>query len=67
MESLLGDHPRSIPHLVILGNPWIGKPYFGYVFLLRLALLGATVVNKSGPLKRRYLYFEVCRFGLGPR
>ena len=44
------------PHLVILGNPGIGKTYFGYVLLLHLARLGSTVVYESGKAKCRYLF-----------
>jgi hypothetical protein len=44
------------PHLVILGNPGIGKTYFGYVILLYLARLGSTVVYESGKAKCRYLF-----------
>jgi hypothetical protein len=34
-------------HLIILGNPGIGKTYFGYFLLLQLALSGATVVYEN--------------------
>ena len=44
------------PHLVILGNPGIGKTYFGYVILLHLARSGATVVYESGKERCRYLF-----------
>lgn len=44
------------PHLVILGNPGIGKTYFGYVFLLHLARSDATVVYESGKSEKRYLF-----------
>ena len=46
------------PHLVILGNPGIGKTYFGYVLLLYLARLGSTVVYESGKAKCRYLFCD---------
>jgi hypothetical protein len=42
--------------LVILGNPGIGKTYFGYVLLLHFARLGSTVVYESGKAKCRYLF-----------
>jgi hypothetical protein len=42
--------------LVILGNPGIGKTYFGYVLLLHLARIGSTVVYESGKANRRYLF-----------
>lgn len=44
------------PHLVIFGNPGIGKTYFGYVLLLHLARSGATVVYESGKADQRYLF-----------
>ena len=34
-------------HLIILGNPGIGKTYFGYFLLLYLARTGATVIYES--------------------
>ena len=34
-------------HLIILGNPGIGKTYFGYFLLLNLARSGATVIYES--------------------
>eukprot|EP00842_Homolaphlyctis_polyrhiza_P001295 jgi/Hompol1/2166/HPOL_005862-RA len=49
------DNSKS-PHLVILGNPGIGKTYFGYVLLLHLARSNATVVYQSGKEGQRYLF-----------
>ena len=46
----------NTPHLVILGNPGIGKTYFGYVLLLYLARSGVTVVYESGKENARYLF-----------
>ncbi|KAH9180159.1 hypothetical protein AeNC1_017197 [Aphanomyces euteiches] len=46
---------KETPHLVILGNPGIGKTFFGFVILLLLAREGATVVYESGVLKQRFL------------
>jgi hypothetical protein len=34
-------------HLIILGNPGIGKTYFGYFLMLHLARSGATVIYES--------------------
>jgi KaiC/GvpD/RAD55 family RecA-like ATPase len=44
------------PHLVIVGNPGIGKTYFGNVLLLHLARHGSTVVYESEKAKCRYLF-----------
>ncbi|KAJ3254311.1 hypothetical protein HK103_007282 [Boothiomyces macroporosus] len=52
--SIIETH--EYPHLVILGNPGIGKTYFGYVLLLELARSGATVVYQSGKAECRYLF-----------
>lgn len=41
--------------MVILGNPGIGKTYFGYFLLLFLAHSGATVIYESY-LQKEYLY-----------
>ncbi|KAH9091740.1 hypothetical protein Ae201684P_011284 [Aphanomyces euteiches] len=49
------DEKMNSPHLVILGNPGIGKTFFGFVILLLLAREGATVVYESGVLKQRFL------------
>ncbi|KAJ3307751.1 hypothetical protein HDV04_002613 [Boothiomyces sp. JEL0838] len=43
-------------HLIILGNPGIGKTYFGYFLLLHLARSGATVVYERGATKTRILF-----------
>eukprot|EP00158_Paraphelidium_tribonemae_P005208 Partr_v1_DN27225_c1_g1_i6_m38409 putative crinkler (CRN) family protein len=37
----------DIRHLIILGNPGIGKTFFGYFLLLQLARSGATVVYEN--------------------
>ncbi|DAZ96716.1 TPA: hypothetical protein N0F65_011753 [Lagenidium giganteum] len=50
------DEKTNTPHLVILGNPGIGKTFFGFVILLLLARAGATVVYESGGLKKRFLF-----------
>eukprot|EP00644_Phytophthora_capsici_P011907 jgi/Phyca11/106457/e_gw1.12.537.1 len=47
---------HETPNLVILGNPGIGKTYFGYLLLLFLARLGKTVVYESRRTKRRFLF-----------
>ncbi|DBA03721.1 TPA: hypothetical protein N0F65_004138, partial [Lagenidium giganteum] len=52
------DEETNTPHLVILGNPGIGKAFFGFVILLLLARAGATVVYESAGLKQRYLLTE---------
>jgi hypothetical protein len=41
---------------VILGNPGIGKTFFGFVILLLLARDGATVVYESGGSQKRFLF-----------
>ncbi|KAG9412998.1 hypothetical protein AC1031_016018 [Aphanomyces cochlioides] len=48
------DEKMNTPHLVILGNPGIGKTFFGFLILL-LVREGATVVYESGVLKQRFL------------
>ncbi|ETI30206.1 hypothetical protein F443_22676, partial [Phytophthora nicotianae P1569] len=50
------DEKTNTPHLVILGNPGIGKTFFGFVILLLLARAGETVVYESGGLKKRFLF-----------
>jgi hypothetical protein len=42
-------------HLIILGNPGIGKTYFGYFLLLHLARSGATVIYETC-LERGLMY-----------
>jgi hypothetical protein len=42
-------------HLIILGNPGIGKTFFGYFLLLHLARCGATVIYESS-LSKEWLY-----------
>lgn len=41
---------------MVLGNPGIGKTFFGYVLLLYLARMGATVVYESGLSQKRFLF-----------
>ena len=55
-HQLIHDKNMNTPHLVILGNPGIGKTYFGFVILLLLARAGATVVYESGNFKKLYLF-----------
>jgi len=43
-------------HLVILGNPGIGKTFFGYYMLIYLLRQGETVVYESGKANRRLLF-----------
>ena len=54
--EMIHDEVNKLPHLVILGNPGIGKTFFGYVILLHLARAGATVVYESGILHKRFLF-----------
>ncbi|RLN57873.1 hypothetical protein BBJ29_009559 [Phytophthora kernoviae] len=54
--DMIHDEATNTPHLVILGNPGIGKTFFGYVILLHLARLGATVVYESGGSQQRFLF-----------
>ncbi|EGF81375.1 hypothetical protein BATDEDRAFT_23764 [Batrachochytrium dendrobatidis JAM81] len=54
-KSLSIVQSADICHLIILGNPGIGKTYFGYFLLLHLARSGATVVYESGADQKRYL------------
>ncbi|OAJ42042.1 hypothetical protein BDEG_25546 [Batrachochytrium dendrobatidis JEL423] len=54
-KSLSIVQSADICHLIILGNPGIGKTYFGYFLLLHLARSGATVVYESGVNQKRYL------------
>jgi hypothetical protein len=49
---------KATPHLVILGNPGIGKTYFGFFMLLHFAKSGKPVVYESGKSKVRYLFSE---------
>ncbi|OQR82290.1 crinkler (CRN) family protein, partial [Thraustotheca clavata] len=49
------DKKTNTPHLVVLGNPGIGKTYFGFMILLLLARAGESVVYESGVLGRRFL------------
>ncbi|GMF13532.1 unnamed protein product [Phytophthora lilii] len=53
---MIHDEKMNTPHLVILGNPEIGKTFFGYVSLLFPARDSAVVVYESGRLKQRYLF-----------
>ncbi|RHZ17103.1 hypothetical protein DYB37_012523 [Aphanomyces astaci] len=48
-------HDPKSPHLVILGNPGIGKTFFGFFILLQLARENETVVYESGMWMCRYL------------
>ncbi|KAF0704839.1 hypothetical protein AaE_014734 [Aphanomyces astaci] len=48
-------HDPKSPHLVILGNPGIGKTFFGFFILLQLARENKTVVYESGMWMCRYL------------
>ncbi|EGF77150.1 hypothetical protein BATDEDRAFT_92027 [Batrachochytrium dendrobatidis JAM81] len=54
-KSLSIVQSADICRLIILGNPGIGKTYFGYFLLLHLARSGATVVYESGVDQKRYL------------
>ncbi|KAE9358081.1 hypothetical protein PF008_g2824 [Phytophthora fragariae] len=54
--KMIHDKVTKTPHLVILGNPGIGKTFFGYIILLHLARAGATVVYESGGSKKRLLF-----------
>jgi hypothetical protein len=38
---------KDIRHLIILGNPGIGKTYFGYFLLLHLVHSGSTVIYET--------------------
>jgi hypothetical protein len=57
----------DIRHLIILGNPGIGKTYFGYFLLLQLARSGATVVYESATLKGFLYLFTPNRVFKGTR
>jgi hypothetical protein len=48
------ENPKT-PHLIILGNPGIGKTFFGYYLLVHLARQGATVIYESENRNRRCL------------
>lgn len=50
----------NTPHLVILGNPGIGKTFFGYYLLMYLASRGSTVIYESGKERSRYLFSRNC-------
>ncbi|DBA01806.1 TPA: hypothetical protein N0F65_002922 [Lagenidium giganteum] len=52
-QQMIHDEEMNTPHLVILGNPGIGKTY---VILLLLARASATVVCENGGLKKRVLF-----------
>ncbi|KAG6971495.1 hypothetical protein JG687_00001988 [Phytophthora cactorum] len=54
--EIIHDKKMNTTHLVILGNPGIGKRFFGYVILLHLARVGATVVYESGGSNKRFLF-----------
>ncbi|KAJ1547754.1 hypothetical protein HK096_000228 [Nowakowskiella sp. JEL0078] len=41
---------------LILGNPGIGKTFFGFLILAHLARIGATVVYESGPMNQCFLF-----------
>ncbi|KAL3657054.1 hypothetical protein V7S43_018102 [Phytophthora oleae] len=56
--KMIPDEATKTPHLVILGNPGIGKTYFGYVMLLYLARLGKTVVYQSRKSGQRFLFSQ---------
>jgi hypothetical protein len=43
-------------NMAILGNPGIGKTYFGYFLLFHLARTGATVVYEYGKEEHRFLF-----------
>ncbi|KAF0774649.1 hypothetical protein AaE_001650 [Aphanomyces astaci] len=49
-------HDPLFPHLVILGNPGIGKTFFGFFILLQLARENKTVIYECGLSKSRYLF-----------
>lgn len=46
-ESLSIVESLETRHLIILGNPGIGKTYFGYYYLLSLARSGETVIYEN--------------------
>eukprot|EP00644_Phytophthora_capsici_P018323 jgi/Phyca11/131973/e_gw1.125.9.1 len=56
--KMINDEAMNTPHLVILGNPGIGKTYFGYVILWLLARSGNTVVYESRVCHRRFLFSQ---------
>ncbi|KAK6096218.1 hypothetical protein MT418_8606 [Batrachochytrium dendrobatidis] len=55
-KSLSIVQSADICRLIILGNPGIGKTYFGYFLLLHLARSGATVVYESFQEECLYLF-----------
>ncbi|EGF77367.1 hypothetical protein BATDEDRAFT_27719 [Batrachochytrium dendrobatidis JAM81] len=55
-KSLSIVQSAGICRLIILGNPGIGKTYFGYFLLLHLARSGATVVYESFQEECLYLF-----------
>lgn len=54
--GIINAPDTKTPHLIVLGNPGIGKTYFGYVLLLHLARSGATVVYERGKEDCLYLF-----------
>ncbi|TMW57981.1 hypothetical protein Poli38472_013455 [Pythium oligandrum] len=54
--KVIHDESTGIPHIVVLGNPGIGKTFFGYLILLHLARRGSTVVYETRARKRCYLF-----------
>ncbi|KAJ3095801.1 hypothetical protein HDU96_001034, partial [Phlyctochytrium bullatum] len=65
--SLAIVQSADIQHLIILGNPGIGKTYFGYFLLLQLARSGATVVYESASLEGSLFLFTPNRVFKGTR
>ncbi|KAF0775072.1 hypothetical protein AaE_001228, partial [Aphanomyces astaci] len=49
-------HDMTTPHVVIVGSLGIGKTFFGYLVLLRLAKAGKTVVYENGVTNTRILF-----------
>jgi hypothetical protein len=47
LETTLSIVESEQKHLIIFGNPGIGKTYFGYLLLLHLARSGATVIYEG--------------------
>ncbi|ETV67029.1 hypothetical protein H257_16607 [Aphanomyces astaci] len=52
----LDIHDMTTPHVVIVGSLGIGKTFFGYLVLLRLAKAGKTVVYENGVTNTRILF-----------